>query len=103
MPSVTTQKTNASLKIKLNSYAQAIIDKYKDNYYPGDLALPVISNQKMNQYLKEICELCEFNTPIRITGFRKGHRYDIVRPKYSEITTHCGRKTFSCDEIHRPR
>ena len=94
--SVTTQKTNASLKIKLNSYAQAILDKYKDNYYPGDLALPVISNQKMNQYLKDICELCEFNTPIRITGFRKGHRYDIVRPKYSEISTHAGRKTFIC-------
>lgn len=36
----------------------AILDKYKDQYFPGDLALPVISNQKMNQYLKEICELC---------------------------------------------
>ena len=36
----------------------AILDKYIDQYFPGDLALPVISNQKMNQYLKEICELC---------------------------------------------
>ena len=35
---------------------------------PGALALPVISNQKMNQYLKEICELCGFNEPIHITG-----------------------------------
>ena len=83
--SVVTQKTNARLKIKLNSYAQAILDKYKDDYFPGDLALPVISNQKMNQYLKEICELCGFNDPIHITV-----------PKYSEITTHCGRKTFIC-------
>lgn len=94
--SVVTQKTNARLKIKLNSYAQAILDKYKDDYFPGDLALPVISNQKMNQYLKEICELCGFNDPIHITGFRKGRRYDITVPKYSEITTHCGRKTFIC-------
>ena len=73
-----------------------LLDKYKDQYFPGDLALPVISNQKMNQYLKEICELCEFNTPIHITGFRKGRRYDITVPKYSEISTHCGRKTFIC-------
>ena len=94
--SVVTQKTNARLQIKLNSYAQAILDKYKDQYFPGDLALPVISNQKMNQYLKEICELCGFNEPIHITGFRKGRRYDITVPKYSEITTHCGRKTFIC-------
>ena len=94
--SVVTQKTNARLQIKLNSYAQAILDKYKDQYFPGDLALPVISNQKMNQYLKEICELCGFNEPIHITGFRKGRRYDITVPKYSEISTHCGRKTFIC-------
>ena len=94
--SVTTQKTNARLQIKLNSYAQAILDKYKDQQFPGDLALPVISNQKMNQYLKEICELCGFNTPIHITGFRRGQRYDITVPKYSEVSTHCGRKTFIC-------
>ena len=94
--SVVTQKTNARLQIKLNSYAQAILDKYKDQYFPGDLALPVISNQKMNQYLKDLCELCGFNEPIHITGFRKGRRYDVTRPKYSEISTHCGRKTFIC-------
>ena len=94
--SVVTQKTNARLQIKLNTYAQAILDKYKDETFPGDKALPVISNQKLNQYIKEICELCGFNEPIHITGFRKGQRYDITRPKYSEISTHCGRKTFIC-------
>ena len=93
---VTTQKTNAALNIKLNSYAQAILDKYKDQQFPGDLALPVISNQKMNAYLKDICKLCDINDPIRITGFRNGRRYDIVRPKYSEMSTHAGRKTFIC-------
>ena len=46
--------------------------------------------------LKEICELCDFNEPIHITGFRKGRRYDITVPKYSEISTHCGRKAFIC-------
>ncbi len=93
---VTTQKTNVALNIKLNSYAQAILDKYKDQYFPGDLALPVITNQRMNTYLKEICKLCDINEPIRITGFKNGRRYDIVRPKYSEMSTHAGRKTFIC-------
>ena len=94
--SVTTQKTNARLQIELNSYAQAILDKYADKDFPGDLALPVISNQKMNNYLKDLCELCGFNTPIHVTGFRKGQRYDETYPKYSMISTHCGRKTFIC-------
>ena len=38
----------------------------------------------------------DINEPIRITGFKNGRRYDIVRPKYSEMSTHAGRKTFIC-------
>ena len=93
---ITTQKSHDRLPINLNKYAKAILEKYQDCKFPGGLALPVISNQKMNQYLKEICELCGFNTPIHITGFRRGQRYDITVPKYSEVSTHCGRKTFIC-------
>ena len=94
--SVVTRKTNTRLQIKLNAYAQAILDKYKRQKFPGDLALPVLSNKKMNYYLKDVCELCGFNSPLHISGFRKGRRYDITVPKYSEISTHCGRKTFIC-------
>ena len=93
---VTTQKTNARLQIKLHENALAILDKYKNCRFPRDLALPVISNQKMNQYLKDLCELCGFNQPIHVTGFRNGQRYDETYPKYSLVSTHCGRKTFIC-------
>jgi hypothetical protein len=34
-----------------------IIDKYKGTL-PKDKLLPVITNQKMNAYLKEIADLC---------------------------------------------
>ena len=50
----------------------------------------------MNTYLKEICKFCDINDPIRITGFKNGRRYDIVRPQYSEMSTHDGRKTVIC-------
>ena len=93
---VTTQKTNARLQIKLHENALAILAKYKDCRFRNDLALPVISNQKMNQYLKDLCELCGFTTPIHVTGFRNGHRYDETYPKYALVSTHCGRKTFIC-------
>ena len=42
------------------------------------------------------CLLKLYDEPIRITGFNNGRRYDIVRPKYSEMSTHAGRKTFIC-------
>ena len=51
---VTTQKTNDRLPIDLNAMAKSILDKYKDEKFPDDLALPVISNQKMNKYLKDL-------------------------------------------------
>lgn len=35
----------------------AIIEKYKDRQ-PHGLVLPVLSNQKMNAYLKEIGDVC---------------------------------------------
>jgi hypothetical protein len=37
--------------------------KYNDNV-PGSLVLPVMSNQKMNAYLKEIADICGINKPL---------------------------------------
>ena len=34
------------------------------------MALPVISNQKMNDYLKELGELAEINEPVRETYYK---------------------------------
>ncbi len=52
--------------------AKAILDKYKDEQFPFGLALPIISNQKMNHYLKDLGELCGFTTPITIVCYRAG-------------------------------
>ena len=50
---VTTVKTADSLVIELNDHSRAILDKYKDVHFEHDKVLPVITNQKMNDYLKE--------------------------------------------------
>lgn len=55
------QKTDTRSNIPILPVAQAILDKYKDDITcinTGKL-LPVLSNQKMNEYLKEIATLCE--------------------------------------------
>ena len=51
---VITEKTDCTLKVPLNAYSRAILQKYADERYPGNLALPVMTNQKMNEYLKEL-------------------------------------------------
>jgi site-specific recombinase XerD len=56
-------KTDTRSNIPILSIPQAIIDKYKTHQESLDteLLLPVLSNQKMNAYLKEIADLCEIN------------------------------------------
>ena len=91
---VITKKTNDQLRIELNKHSRALLDKYKYTKIAKGLALPVISNVKMNAYLKELGRLCEIDEPIRIVYFRGNKRCEEVREKWELLTTHCGRKTF---------
>ena len=93
---ITTQKTHDRLPIVLHKNALAILDKYKDEDFKNGKALPYITNQQMNRALKDLGEICGFNTPYTITCYRNGTRYDEVYPKYELIGTHTGRKTFIC-------
>lgn len=51
------QKTNVQSNIPLLEIPQMILDKYKGKTKDNRL-LPVLSNQKINAYLKEIADLC---------------------------------------------
>ena len=93
---IITQKTNDRLPIDLSKNAQAILKKYKDAKFPMGLALPVITNQKMNHYLKDLCELCGFTDPVTIVCYRAGQRVEETYPKWALIGTHAARRTFIC-------
>lgn len=96
---ITTVKTADSLIIELNNHSKAILEKYKDVHFEDHKALPVISNQKMNVYLKELGELAEINDPVRETFYKGSKRIDIVTPKYALLGTHAGRRTFICNAL----
>lgn len=96
---VTTVKTSDSLIIELNNHSKAILDKYKDVAFENDKVLPVITNQKMNDYLKELAELAGIDEPVRQTYYRGNERIDEVTPKYALLGTHAGRRTFICNAL----
>ena len=96
---VTTVKTSDSLIIELNNHSKAILDKYKDVAFEDDKVLPVITNQKMNDYLKELAELAGIDEPVRQTYYRGNERIDEVTPKYALFGTHAGRRTFICNTL----
>ena len=96
---ITTIKTYETLRIELNNYSKGILDKYKEDRFKDNVALPVISNQKMNDQLKVLGELCDISSPVSITYYKAGERIDETYKKYELLTTHCGRRTFISNAI----
>ena len=70
------QKTESASKIPILPVTQMIIDKYESHPQCNneDKLLPILSNQKMNAYLKEIAGVCEIE---------------------KELTFHIARHTFA--------
>lgn len=97
--SITTIKTSDSLRIDLNDYSREIIKRYETEHFPNNLAFPIISNQKMNVYLKELGKLCGINEDINTTYYQGNQRIDEINPKYKLIGTHCARRTFICNAL----
>jgi integrase len=87
---VRTQKTHQIIEIPLNSYAIYILAKYSE--YPQPL--PVISNQKMNSYLKELCKKAKINELVKVVQYKGSERIETTYNKYEVVGTHTARRTF---------
>lgn len=90
----TTIKTDDPLIIDLNAYSRALLDKYKDVPFRNDKCLPVISNQKFNEYLKELGQLAKLNEPETVVYYKGNERIEETFKKWELLSTHVGRKTF---------
>lgn len=87
--SITNEKTDTAVYIPLNPIAQNIIAKYKDN-------LPhMYSNQKFNEYIKEVCRIANITKPIIIKNNKGGRVTKQTRLKYSLVTSHTARRSFA--------
>jgi len=98
---ITTIKTADTLRIELNKWAKSILDRNATDTQrdPSAAALPVLSNQKMNDYLKELFELVGINQPVTQTYYRGNERITDTRPKYAFCGTHTARRTFICNAL----
>ncbi len=85
-------KTKSQVIIPLIEESKKILNKY--NGQLGNRALPVISNQKMNKYLKEVGKLAGLTRPITKVRYRGSNRIESTTPLYEVLTSHMGRKTF---------
>jgi site-specific recombinase XerD len=96
---IVTVKTNDRIIIEFNDKSKAIYNKYKDIHFENGKVFPVISNQKMNDYLKDLAELAGLNNPVHQTYYKGSERIETILPKHAVISTHDARRTFICNAL----
>ena len=95
----TSKKDSEHLRIELNWVTRAIIEKYKHCAFKDGRLLPVISNAKMNDQLKELFKPAGFTELLTDVQYCGGERIEQTYEKWTKIGTHVGRKSFICNAL----
>ncbi|GAB3927910.1 site-specific integrase [Larkinella terrae] len=84
-----TLKTSERVSIPLNPNVLSILSKY-DGIPPQ-----TISNQKMNDYLKELCQGAGLKDRIEVSRTKGGLKQTRYLEKWELVTTHTARRSFA--------
>jgi len=86
---VKTIKTNQSVVVPIHPITRQIFEKY--NYQ-----LPrEISNQKFNEYLKDVAKIAGINELITTESTKGGFKVSETTEKYNLVTSHTARRSFA--------
>lgn len=80
-------KNRKKITVPLNQLSEGILKKY-------DYKLPLISNQKYNDYIKDLCEACEINEQVELTKVTGGNKVYTKAAKHEVVSSHTAVKTF---------
>lgn len=86
---VKTQKTGAKVVIPIHTFVKSILEKYNYN-------LPkVISNQKFNEYIKDVCDLAKIHESVLIEETKGNLKASKEVKKCKLVTAHTARRSFA--------
>ena len=85
---LTMQKTRETVVVPLTDSALALVQRQ----LAGQVRL--ITNQKLNEYLKELGKLAGITEPFELRRYRGGKRETTTMPKWEKMGCHTGRRTF---------
>ena len=86
---IKTAKTDQVVIIPLHPFVKEIFEKNNGS------TPPIISNQKMNDYLKELGEKAELTENVLINSTVGGQKQHHTFKKYELITSHTARRSFA--------
>jgi len=86
---ITTQKTNQKVVVPIHPVVREIFRKY-------DYKLPKLpTNQKFNEFLKEVAKLAGIKEPITMESTKGGFKVSETTEKYNLVTSHTARRSFA--------
>jgi integrase len=92
---MTTQKTRETVTVPLRAEALVVVDQLLAG------KVRAITNQKLNDYLKELGQLAGINAPVEVIRFRGGVRESTTVAKWERLGCHTGRRTVVTLSLER--
>jgi integrase len=92
---MTTQKTRETVTVPLRPEALVLVEQL----LAGQVR--AITNQKLNNYLKELGQLAGIDAPVEVIRFRGGVRESTTVAKWERLGCHTGRRTFVTLSLER--
>jgi integrase len=92
---ITTQKTRETVTVPLRPEALTIVEQLLAG------KVRAITNQKLNDYLKELGQLAGIDAPVEVIRFRGGVRESTTVAKWERLGCHTGRRTFVTLSLER--
>lgn len=83
------EKSNGKVVIPIHPILASILKKYEGQ------PPKTITNQNLNDYIKEVGEVVGLSTPVIISKTKGGKRISKTYKKYELITTHTARRSFA--------
>lgn len=84
-----TLKTSERVSIPLNSKVLSILKKY------GGTPPHTISNQRLNEHLKELCQRAKLTDRVEVSKTRGGNSETLYPEKWELVGTHTARRSFA--------
>lgn len=88
MLKIRTEKTDVEVVIPLHPIAKSILEKY--NGTPR-----LISTQKLNEYIKEVCRIVGITEMLSISRTYGGKKRSVTKPKCDFVSSHTARRSFA--------
>jgi integrase len=88
------QKTGEPITVPVLHVVKEIFEKY-------DYQLPSISNQKVNDYIKEVCQMAEINETVSKSITKGGKKITTNYEKWQLVTDHTARRSFATNAYKR--